>query len=521
MTKKVKTSKTLDSSLPIFQLKITLEDINPPIWRRIQTLDCTLAELHEIIQSCMDWEHDHLHAFEIGKEQYTNLEQGADPGEFRDSRSLRLSKLVDQKQRRFIYEYDFGDSWRHRIEIEDALLPQKHVRYPRCLDGRRAGPPEDSGGPGGYPYFLDAIQDPDHPDHEERLEWIGRAFDPEKFEVDEVNRRLQHLRPWLGRCPRTPGQTAGFAKGDRIRAKRGVVHSRYPDIPLGGWVGTVTRIAWLIPISYEIRWAPETLAAAHPIYSKRCHRDEEKSGSYWLDEEELELDSAEQTVEMEQPTNLVSRPLSPDDEDDRIRMVFGLTSDDPLPMADEATEQRYREYLKAHLTFPFNADYWYELTQYSTADKQVTVVGLASESPVDSARGIFCEVRCEEKTEQAPLVDLDLDEDDPNCQYADDYGYWRFEAHESAALDEEDDGESWDEEDDEEYGDGDEDAEEDDKYDEDDFAPPFAGDLDDEVTAAQPIRREQPPVGRNDPCPCGSGKKFKKCCLKKQGGEAG
>jgi len=24
-------------------------------------------------------------------------------------------------------------------------------------------------------------------------------------------------------------------------------------------------------------------------------------------------------------------------------------------------------------------------------------------------------------------------------------------------------------------------------------------------------------VGRNDPCPCGSGKKFKKCCLKKSG----
>jgi hypothetical protein len=28
----------------------------------------------------------------------------------------------------------------------------------------------------------------------------------------------------------------------------------------------------------------------------------------------------------------------------------------------------------------------------------------------------------------------------------------------------------------------------------------------------EPIRRGQPKVGRNDPCPCGSGKKFKKCC---------
>ena len=31
---------------------------------------------------------------------------------------------------------------------------------------------------------------------------------------------------------------------------------------------------------------------------------------------------------------------------------------------------------------------------------------------------------------------------------------------------------------------------------------------------APPIRRAQAKVGRNDPCPCGSGKKFKKCCLR-------
>jgi uncharacterized protein len=31
--------------------------------------------------------------------------------------------------------------------------------------------------------------------------------------------------------------------------------------------------------------------------------------------------------------------------------------------------------------------------------------------------------------------------------------------------------------------------------------------------SAAPLRRAQPRVGRNDPCPCGSGKKYKKCCL--------
>src|SRR5690606_1227925 len=31
-------------------------------------------------------------------------------------------------------------------------------------------------------------------------------------------------------------------------------------------------------------------------------------------------------------------------------------------------------------------------------------------------------------------------------------------------------------------------------------------------TTPKPVRRETPKVGRNDPCPCGSGKKYKKCC---------
>lgn len=38
--------------------------------------------------------------------------------------------------------------------------------------------------------------------------------------------------------------------------------------------------------------------------------------------------------------------------------------------------------------------------------------------------------------------------------------------------------------------------------------------IEDEGDAEQPFRREAPKVGRNDPCPCGSGKKYKQCCGK-------
>ena len=36
--------------------------------------------------------------------------------------------------------------------------------------------------------------------------------------------------------------------------------------------------------------------------------------------------------------------------------------------------------------------------------------------------------------------------------------------------------------------------------------------LDSGMVKPKPIVREEPKVGRNEPCPCGSGKKYKKCC---------
>jgi Plasmid pRiA4b ORF-3-like protein len=50
----------------VYQLKISLRDIKPPLWRRVQVKDCTLEKLHEIIQTCMGWSNSHLHSFEIG-----------------------------------------------------------------------------------------------------------------------------------------------------------------------------------------------------------------------------------------------------------------------------------------------------------------------------------------------------------------------------------------------------------------------------------------------------------------------
>lgn len=178
----------------VYQLKITLRDIKPPIWRRVQVKGCSLAKLHDIIQTCMGWEDYHLHEFEIGERRYglpEQWEKGIHEPEVENSRKIKLSQLVAQGIKKLRYQYDMGDSWWHTILIEKTLPAEPGVRYPRCIGGERACPPEDCGGPWSYGDFVEAIQDPKHRRHEERLEWVGEGFDPEKFDIEAVNKKLR------------------------------------------------------------------------------------------------------------------------------------------------------------------------------------------------------------------------------------------------------------------------------------------------------------------------------------------
>ncbi len=138
---------------------------------------------------------------------------------------------------------------------------------------------------------------------------------------------------------------------------------------------------------------------------------------------------------MEQATNIVSRPLCTDDPDDRIRIVFGLTSDDGLPKADEQMQRHFLDYLRTHLSFPFTADYWPASTLGPSKSGKVAILGFA-EPPLDRKEGIVCEARRGKHEFQVPLAGLQVPENDPNFQHVEDYTYWLWEAQE---YDEEDD----------------------------------------------------------------------------------
>lgn len=182
--------------LQIYQLKISLRDTRPSIWRRIQVRgDVTLAKLHQIIQAAMGWTDSHLHQFIVGQTYYGVPSRDEIFGlDLKDERKARLNQILSRPKQKILYEYDFGDGWEHELLLEDVLQPEHGSRYPRCIGGARACPPEDCGGVGGYENFLDAIRDPEHEEHNEYLEWIGGRFDPEVFDVDDCDKALRRVR---------------------------------------------------------------------------------------------------------------------------------------------------------------------------------------------------------------------------------------------------------------------------------------------------------------------------------------
>ena len=146
-------SGSIPASERVYQFKITLTGIKPPIWRRIQTKDCTLDKLHGHIQTAMGWTNSHIHQFEIGGVRHGDPELIYEGWEHEEppvnSRRLKISKIVPAEGKRFSfdYEYDFGDGWEHEVVFEGCLRAEKGTRYPLCVEGERACPPEDVGGP--------------------------------------------------------------------------------------------------------------------------------------------------------------------------------------------------------------------------------------------------------------------------------------------------------------------------------------------------------------------------------------
>ncbi|MEZ6127854.1 MAG: MarR family transcriptional regulator [Planctomycetaceae bacterium] len=186
-------------SATIYRFRITLRDSQPAIYRVIETKDVSIERFHELIQTAMGWTNSHLHQFEVDGEQFTDprfLDNGFEDFGAVDYQGLNLSNWIrpDTKQWKAVYEYDFGDGWMHDIELEGQSDVQSGVKYPRCVEGSRACPPEDIGGVWGFADYVRAITDPSDEEYEHYMEWNG-PFDPEAFSTSAATRRMRTRLP--------------------------------------------------------------------------------------------------------------------------------------------------------------------------------------------------------------------------------------------------------------------------------------------------------------------------------------
>jgi len=165
---------------------------------KLSTASSILDALHEVIQAAFGWWNYHLYEFEVGRVRYAIADPDWDFGPPpRSVRRTLLRNIVDVGGS-IRYTYDFGDDWVHKITVEKASPRTASLTVPACIDGRRAGPPEDCGGVWGYEELLAILADPSHPEHEARVMWLGEwgggTFDPDAFDPAEFAHNLETLR---------------------------------------------------------------------------------------------------------------------------------------------------------------------------------------------------------------------------------------------------------------------------------------------------------------------------------------
>ena len=187
-----KTPKSRSKPTYVGQFLIVLPGTDPLVWRRIFVPEAyTFWDLHVAIQDAMGWMDAHLHEFEIVDPSGRLERIGIPLDDLDDVRptaagwEVPISKVLVQGMAPMRYRYDFGDDWEHTVEFEGVEAADVG-RYPRCVAGAGACPPEDVGGTRGYADFLQIVRDPDHPEQEAMLTWAGGAFDPNAFDPASV-----------------------------------------------------------------------------------------------------------------------------------------------------------------------------------------------------------------------------------------------------------------------------------------------------------------------------------------------
>ena len=190
------------TAVSIAHLRIKLDDVEPAVVRRVEVpLTIRLDRLHLVLQAGMGWTNSHLYEIRARDVGWGSPDPDFGDGPLDASKARLIDVLEDVGTKSLKYLYDFGDGWEHSVRIERITDAVPGIVYPRLIDAAGRCPPEDVGGPWGYREFLDAIADPNHQEHAERLQWIGRNFDPNGVDAEALAQAVHGLAKKSTRRP--------------------------------------------------------------------------------------------------------------------------------------------------------------------------------------------------------------------------------------------------------------------------------------------------------------------------------
>ncbi len=221
-------AKYLDWPDSVLRMRVCLAGSEPEIWRLLDVLgSMPLGLVHEVLQVAFGWEDSHLHRFtdsdpfaplrpvkgEIPEALQWLPAQWCEEATDLDEDGCAMEQLLARGSGSAFYEYDFGDSWLHQIELVSRRRADRDEPPAQLIDGARRGPFEDCGGCPGYEAIVDALADPTHPGHAEFSSWVVEMmgsqdpFDPEFLDIVDTNRNIAGRLEALTATPdREPGR---------------------------------------------------------------------------------------------------------------------------------------------------------------------------------------------------------------------------------------------------------------------------------------------------------------------------
>lgn len=173
----------------VLEFKVSLLGTEPLVWRKFLAHDfIKLSELHMLIQMTMGWEARHLYEFKINGISFMEKDDEIG-GNAVDPESAILSDVIGIVKK-FTYIYDFGDGWQHEVEIINRCDHDPKLKYPICIAGENACPPEDCGGIYGFDQLKKTLKTKNSKAKDEALEWLGGYYNPNSFDPNFVNKHL-------------------------------------------------------------------------------------------------------------------------------------------------------------------------------------------------------------------------------------------------------------------------------------------------------------------------------------------